>query len=91
MRPPHRLDDLRQRVDGRAPGVLAAPAMVRDDDPVDAGVGGEHRILVRQDALEHDLHLCRVAQPLEEIPGHGGRLVCGEARRCRRPGTSRGA
>ena len=53
--------------------------MVRDDDRVHAGVGGEHGVLVRQHALEHDLHLGGVAQPLEEIPGHGGRLRVGEA------------
>src|SRR5262249_5503800 len=31
----HRLDDLRQRVDGRAPAVLAARAVVRHDDAVE--------------------------------------------------------
>ena len=36
-----RFDDFREGVDGRASAVLAARAVVRDDDRVDAGVGGE--------------------------------------------------
>src|SRR5215470_17077987 len=35
--PPHRLDDLRQRINGGPTGILAAPAMIRHDDSVDAG------------------------------------------------------
>ena len=51
--------------------------MVRDDDRVDAGVGGELGVLVRENALDHDFHLGQIAQPFHEIPRHGGGLeVC---------------
>src|SRR5262249_36544576 len=75
--PVHRLDDFRQRVDGRAAGVLAAGAVVRDDDGIDAVIGGDYRVFPGEDALNDDLHLGGVAQPLEEIPGHGRRLGIG--------------
>src|SRR5256885_3856402 len=37
-------------------------------------------VLMRQDALDDDLHLGRSAQPLEEIPGHAGGLGVREVR-----------
>jgi hypothetical protein len=39
--------------------------MVRNNDPVDPVIGGEYCVLVRKDALEHDLHSYRVAQALD--------------------------
>jgi len=57
----YRFDYFRQRIDGRAPAVLAARAVVGNDDPVHACVSGEHGVLVGEDALEYDLHLGRVA------------------------------
>ena len=60
----------------RASGVLAARAVVGDDDAVEAGVGGDHRVLPGQDALGQDLHLGVVAQPLEEVPGHARMTAC---------------
>src|SRR5262249_62006762 len=35
-------------------------------------------VLPGEDALDYDLHLGGVAQPLEEVPGHGRRLGVGE-------------
>ena len=49
------------------------------------------RVLVREDALEHDFHVGRVAQPLEEVPGHGGGLGIRQAGEVDAPDTSRGA
>src|SRR2546425_2146339 len=71
--PAHGLEHLRKRVDGGAAAVFAAPAVVGNDDPVEAVVGGELRILVGEQALDEDPHPGGIAQPLEEVPGHGGR------------------
>jgi hypothetical protein len=38
-------DDFRQHLDGRADAVLDPPAMVGDDDRVDAAIGGEFGVL----------------------------------------------
>src|SRR5262249_6018392 len=68
--PVHRVDDLRQGVDGGAAGILAARAVIGDDDAVEPGIGGEHRVLPGEDALGEDLHFGDVAELLEEVPGH---------------------
>src|SRR2546425_5597398 len=57
----HRFDDFRERIDGRAPAIFAARAVVGNDDPVHTCISGEHGVLVGENALEHDLHLGRVA------------------------------
>jgi hypothetical protein len=48
MRPAHRLDHLRQGVDRRTAAVLAAAAVVRDDDAVQRQVRRDLRVLVGQ-------------------------------------------
>ena len=48
-----RLDDLGQRIDGRAPAVLGAAAVVGDDDGVEAVVDGEDGVLGRHQSLQH--------------------------------------
>src|SRR5262249_29615185 len=53
-------------------------AVVGHDDRVDAVVGGDDGVLPGEDALDYDLHLGGVAQPLEEVPGHGRRLGVGK-------------
>ncbi len=45
-------------------------------------------VFVREHPLDHHLHLRRVAHPLDGVPGHGGRLDVGQARRGPRPRTS---
>src|ERR1700694_6265764 len=50
----HRFDDFRQRVDGGTPAVFAARAVAGDDDWVHAGVYGELRVLMRENARDHD-------------------------------------
>src|SRR5882724_10420681 len=77
--PPTALDDLREGVDRRAARVAEAAAMVRDDDRVDAGLAGQHGILVRQDALQQQFPLYRVPQVLDEIPIHVRRAEAGRA------------
>ena len=54
--------------------------MVRNDDCIDTGIRREDGVLVRQNALDDDFHLGRVAQPLEEIPGHRGGLRVRQSR-----------
>src|SRR6516225_4658737 len=44
--------------------------------PLSAAMTG---VLPGEDALDHDLHLGGVAQPLEELPRHGRRLGVGES------------
>src|SRR5215510_184423 len=67
---PRDLHDLRQRLDRRRSAVVAAPAMVRHDDAVDASLGRELGILPGDDALEHHLHLGLLAQTLDVVPAH---------------------
>src|SRR5437879_6208139 len=76
----HGFDDLGQGVDGGAAAVLAARAVVGDDQAVEAVFHAQRRVLVRQDALDEDLHARDVAHPLEEIPGHVRRFHAGHAR-----------
>ena len=77
----HHCDDLRQGVDRRASAVLAPGAVVRDDDAVQASLGGELRVLVREDPFDQELHVGRVAHPLDGVPGHGGGLDAGKTRK----------
>src|SRR5207302_29428 len=76
----HGFDDLGQGVDGGAAAVLAARAVVGDDQAVEAVFHAQRRVLVRQDALDEDLHARDLAHPLEEIPGHVRRFHAGHAR-----------
>src|SRR5262249_49907254 len=78
--PAHRLHHFRQRVDGSPAAVLAATAVIGDDEAVDAVLDCELRILGGQYALEHDLHVRRVAQAAHEVPGQIRRYHALEAR-----------
>jgi len=72
MRPPTGVNDFRQHLDGGADAVFHPPAMIGDDDPVDADVRGELCVLMGENALEHKLDLDGVAKPLDRIPGQVG-------------------
>ena len=75
-----RLEDLGQRVDGRAAAILGAAAMVGHDDAVEPVVDGEHGVLGRHQPLQHQPRLHRVAQALDELPGEVGGAGAGDAR-----------
>src|SRR5262249_39841847 len=79
----HRFDNFRQGVDGRAPAVFGARSVIRDDDRVDTGVSRELGILISENALDYDFHFGCVAQPLEKIPCHRGRLVLTHDESCK--------
>ena len=74
-----RLEDLGQRVDGRTAVVLGAAAVVGHDDAVEPVVDGEHGVLGRHQAFEHQPRLHRVAQALDEFPGEVGGAGAGDA------------
>jgi hypothetical protein len=42
--------------------------VVRNNDAISAVICGEFCVLLRENALEHDLHLDGVAQALDRIP-----------------------
>ncbi len=73
----HRLAHARQRVERADRAVDLATAVVGDDQPVDAGVEREPRVLGVEDALEHDRQLGLLAQPCKVGPGDArvGELV----------------
>jgi hypothetical protein len=48
--------------------------VVRNNDAINAVIGGELRVLLRENALEHDLRLDSVAQALDRIPGQVRRV-----------------
>src|SRR6266568_3696936 len=75
----HRVHDFGQDVDGGAAAVFASPAVVGDDEAVDAVLHAQLRVLGGEDALHDDLHLGRAAQPLDEVPAHVRRLQVGQA------------
>src|SRR5207248_7872172 len=52
----HRVHNLGQHVDGGAAAVFAAPAVVGDDEAVDAVRDAEFRVLGGETALDYDLH-----------------------------------
>src|SRR5581483_17344 len=70
---------------------LDAAAMVRHDHAVDAGGGGDGRVLGGENALKHELDLDLVAQTLDALPGqagavrawHAGHVDAGEIRLAR--------
>lgn len=64
----HRLDDRRQRADGRGRTVQLASAMVADDQRIGAGVGGQPRVLGIEDALEHQLAAPAAFDPFDVAP-----------------------
>src|ERR1043166_3030037 len=66
--PDDHLHHFRERIDGGATAVLAASAMVRHDDPVDAVLDRELGVLRGQNSLEHHLHARRVLEPAHELP-----------------------
>ena len=75
-----RLEDLGQRVDGRAAAVLGAAAVVGHDDGIEPVVDGEDGVLGRHQSLQHQPRLHRVAQALDELPGEVGGAGAGDAR-----------
>src|SRR2546430_16112704 len=66
----HGFDDLGQGVDGGAAAVLAARAVAGGGYAVEAVFHAQRRVLVRQDALDEDLHARDVARPLVGIPAY---------------------
>lgn len=64
----HRLDDRRQRADGRGRAVQLASAMVADDQRIGAGVGGQPRILGIENALEYQLAAPAPLDPFDVAP-----------------------
>ena len=56
-----RLDNLRQDLDCRATAVHDASTVVRNNDAINAIIGREFSVLLRENPLEHDLHLEGVA------------------------------
>ena len=72
--------DFRQHVDGRRrTALLDATAMVGDDDAVDPRFGCELGILMGKNALQQELALDHVAQPLDRVPGQVGHPGTGNA------------
>src|SRR5205814_3761108 len=66
------LDDfnnLRERTDRRDGAVELPPAMVGDDDRVDAQARGDLRVLGVEDALEDQLAAPELLHPLDVLPG----------------------
>src|SRR5215470_4855436 len=61
----------------------SARSMIRDDNRVDTGVSRELGILMSENALDYDFHFGCVAQPLEKIPCHRGRLVLTDDESCK--------
>jgi hypothetical protein len=49
-------------------GFAEGAAVVRNNDAISAVICGEFCVLLRENALEHDLHLDGVAQALDRIP-----------------------
>src|SRR5215467_12492031 len=68
------LDDLRQDLDCGAAAIDDTPAVVRNNNSVDAVVGREFRILAR-----NDLRLDGVSQALDKIPGQIRGVQAGDA------------
>src|SRR5882672_3539645 len=76
-----RVDDGRQRFDGRLRVIELAPAVVRDPDELDAHFGGAAGIGHRQDALEPDRQLRRLHEPLDVGPRETHLIVVERAAR----------
>ena len=53
------------------PDFVGAAAVIRDDDRVDAGLGGDLGVFPGQDAFDDHFHLGQVAQPFDVVPAHG--------------------
>src|SRR5262249_12633148 len=64
--------DLGQHAQRRLPARFRAPAMVGDDDAVDAVAQRFRCVLAGHDALQYQLVLYRAAQAVDEPPRHPG-------------------
>src|SRR5215475_3662792 len=74
------LNNLGERIDGGAAGILAAGSVVGHDDGIIPIVCCKLGIFPGKQALNHDLHFGDVAQPLEIVPGHCRRLDVAQPR-----------
>ena len=68
--PCHALNHFREALDCAAAAIFRTAAVVGDDDAVDAVFGRKRRVLLRDDALDHELLRRHVTEPLDEIPVH---------------------
>ena len=58
--------------------VVGAAAVVRDNDGVDPGLGGNLGVFPGHDTLEDHLEFGQIAQPLDGIPGQRRRIDAGD-------------
>ena len=73
-----RVDDARQRVDGRRDRVEVAAAVVRDEDAGDPLLAREHGVVRIEHALQQHRQLRQRLEPLDVLPGELLRQDVGE-------------